>query len=263
MPIGARGTPKTARHLSATGASVAHFRMLERKSRPHVPSLGRGASPSDAASVPPVPEPIPCGPCAYGDAYRAKYTLSFEQGRAPHAIETCRTTALGGHVGSIEREPRPHRNQASSRPATSHSLGRSAGARPKRSGCHRVVSAFSSATKGGGVNVRDQALSRQTAALFSHRGAEMNLYNRSRMPSPASAPGPSLAYSQAQAQAGSCRQQPPNGAAPCTSPTTVSNRLRAPVRAARRAGAARGRGRCEERRAGARRPAPEVRRLTV
>ncbi|ESQ10964.1 MAG: hypothetical protein N838_13395 [Thiohalocapsa sp. PB-PSB1] len=31
-------------------------------------------------------------------AYHAQYHPSFEQGRALHAIETCRTTALGGHV---------------------------------------------------------------------------------------------------------------------------------------------------------------------
>jgi hypothetical protein len=34
----------------------------------------------------------------YGDDYRAEYHPSFEQGRARHAIETCRTSALGAHV---------------------------------------------------------------------------------------------------------------------------------------------------------------------
>jgi len=38
----------------------------------------------------------------HGDAYRAKYHPSFEQGRALHAIETCRTTALGGHVDACD-----------------------------------------------------------------------------------------------------------------------------------------------------------------
>jgi hypothetical protein len=37
-----------------------------------------------------------------GDAYRAQYSPSFEQGRALHAIETCRTTALGAHVDACD-----------------------------------------------------------------------------------------------------------------------------------------------------------------
>jgi len=39
----------------------------------------------------------------YGDDYRARYTPSFEQGRAMHAIETCRTTALGAHVDACDQ----------------------------------------------------------------------------------------------------------------------------------------------------------------
>jgi hypothetical protein len=38
----------------------------------------------------------------HGAAYRAEYHPSFEQGRALHAIETCRTTALGGHVDQCD-----------------------------------------------------------------------------------------------------------------------------------------------------------------
>jgi hypothetical protein len=38
----------------------------------------------------------------HGDAYRAKYTPSFEQGRALHAIATCRTNARGGHVDQCD-----------------------------------------------------------------------------------------------------------------------------------------------------------------
>ncbi len=38
----------------------------------------------------------------YGDDYRALYNPSFEQGRALHAIETCRTTALGAHVDACD-----------------------------------------------------------------------------------------------------------------------------------------------------------------
>ncbi|WP_058554811.1 transposase zinc-binding domain-containing protein [Thiohalocapsa sp. ML1] len=39
----------------------------------------------------------------YGNDYRARYHQSFEQGRALHAIETCRTNALGGHVDQCDR----------------------------------------------------------------------------------------------------------------------------------------------------------------
>ena len=38
----------------------------------------------------------------YGDQYRAQYHPSFEQARALHAIETCRTTALGAHVDQCD-----------------------------------------------------------------------------------------------------------------------------------------------------------------
>ncbi len=39
---------------------------------------------------------------AFADAYRATHHPSFQQGRALHAIETCRTTALGGHVDECD-----------------------------------------------------------------------------------------------------------------------------------------------------------------
>jgi hypothetical protein len=38
----------------------------------------------------------------YGDDYRAAHTPSFEQGRALHAIEVCRTTALGAHIDQCD-----------------------------------------------------------------------------------------------------------------------------------------------------------------
>ena len=38
----------------------------------------------------------------YGPDYRAERTLSPEQGKAMQAIETCRTTALGGHVDQCD-----------------------------------------------------------------------------------------------------------------------------------------------------------------
>jgi hypothetical protein len=38
----------------------------------------------------------------YGDDYRAEYNPSFEQGRALHAIETCRTSALGAHIDKCD-----------------------------------------------------------------------------------------------------------------------------------------------------------------
>ncbi|QQO54419.1 MAG: hypothetical protein N838_14775 [Thiohalocapsa sp. PB-PSB1] len=39
----------------------------------------------------------------YGDDYRAAHTPSFEQGRALHAIEVCRTTALGAHIDQCDQ----------------------------------------------------------------------------------------------------------------------------------------------------------------
>ncbi len=39
---------------------------------------------------------------AFAGAYRAEHNPSFQQGRALHAIETCRTTALGGHVDACD-----------------------------------------------------------------------------------------------------------------------------------------------------------------
>src|SRR5277367_2741733 len=39
----------------------------------------------------------------YGPAYRARHILSRQQRRAMHAIEACRTAALGGHVEECDR----------------------------------------------------------------------------------------------------------------------------------------------------------------
>ncbi len=40
---------------------------------------------------------------AYGDAYRATHRLSGQQLRVMQAIETCRTSALGGHLAQCDR----------------------------------------------------------------------------------------------------------------------------------------------------------------
>ena len=40
---------------------------------------------------------------AHGDAYRRTHRLATVQRRALHAIETCRTAALGGHRETCDR----------------------------------------------------------------------------------------------------------------------------------------------------------------
>ena len=40
---------------------------------------------------------------AYGEAYRATHCLSGQQLRVMQAIETCRTSALGGHMAQCDR----------------------------------------------------------------------------------------------------------------------------------------------------------------
>ena len=40
---------------------------------------------------------------AYGEAYRATHRLSGQQRRVMQAIETCRTSALGGHLAQCDR----------------------------------------------------------------------------------------------------------------------------------------------------------------
>jgi hypothetical protein len=39
----------------------------------------------------------------YGPSYRVRHVLSRQQRRAMHAIEACRTAALGGHVEACDR----------------------------------------------------------------------------------------------------------------------------------------------------------------